>query len=377
MTRCLPGDNSDVPLPRPCRLPTPRSQLDVFDHDTFSHDDPLGSASVGLSWLELSEDRSQIEAKLSLKGHVQLSMQWLDEEKPPEAQHRMHSGATSFFWHRKGTHAPAELPSTAAGATTAALSASASRVAPARFYGVPLADVPLVEESSMSLRVPAVLVCLWEELEARPAADGLASEGIFRLSADQTEVERVKNSLEAGMGRAALAEASSQCLAALMKLYLRCLPDDLWIGVRDRLEGVTSRETSSEPERQVELLQGILYDLPLAHAELIVWMCEVMKRVNANESANLMTIEAVSTVFAPGLVPPPPGDPDPSTFMLWSDRGVEIAGLLVRAHMARPLSAHPPNSKRKSVEETVRGLNAQLDKIHLEEQEAEGSVEVT
>ena len=35
-----------------------------------------------------------------------------------------------------------------------------------------------------------------------------------------------------------------------------------------------------------------------------------------------MTIEAVSTVFAPGLVPPPPGDPDPSTFMLWSDRGV-------------------------------------------------------
>jgi hypothetical protein len=51
-------------------------------------------------------------------------------------------------------------------------------------YGVALSRAELVADASSGLRVPSVLVGLWEELSRR-GEEGLGSEGIFRLSANQ------------------------------------------------------------------------------------------------------------------------------------------------------------------------------------------------
>ena len=60
-------------------------------------------------------------------------------------------------------------------------------------FGAALASARLIEDGGSGLRVPAVLVCLWEELMSRPQAEGVGSEGIFRLSADQAEVNSVRD----------------------------------------------------------------------------------------------------------------------------------------------------------------------------------------
>ena len=138
-----------------------------------------------------------------------------------------------------------------------------------------LSHTNLVADGESGLRVPAVLVSLWEEMlrrgdEGEPqtpaltltpappspqpspvhlltcspvAVPGLGSEGIFRLSANHEEVSSVKAALDAldatqldskatQTAKRSLATASAQALAALIKLYLRELPDDLWGGLR-------------------------------------------------------------------------------------------------------------------------------------------------
>ena len=117
---------------------------------------------------------------------------------------------------------------------------SASNVGAAKYYGVALRYASFIEDPQ-GLRVPAVLVSLWEEL-VRRGDDGLGSEGIFRLSANQEEVSAVKAALDAGPGaREALSGASSQALAALIKLYLRELPDDVWGEVHAARRCMTER----------------------------------------------------------------------------------------------------------------------------------------
>ena len=491
-------------------------KLEVFDHDTWSRDDPLGSANVSLRALEVV-DVKRIHAKLSTQGFVHLRVTWtadtdkhaakgsgadsarksadFDSSEQVVCSGTLHMrlgalsgwkmrfvelseelinyyasrtdkqrigllplecitmirlstsdarrfsvrvdaslGASSQGRERSVTRrtiefaaldetardrwvrtlsllcGPGVMAGSAGQATRSASGASSARTssrtssedldegsAVARYYGVPLADVSMMEEGGSGLRVPAVLLCLWDELVARPEAEGLGSEGIFRLSADQSEVSGVKQALEQGQGTAAVTGASSQCVAALIKLYLRSLPDDLWSGVRPQLEALASGGGEQPPvlEQQAKA-QAVIDQMPRLCADLVIWVCNVMATVVAKEGSNRMGIEAAATVFAPGLVPPPPGD-DLSALMLWTDKGVEVTALLARAHMAKPLrpdsadgtdltgpgadgpevvageaqaeaeasGVEPKRRARLSMDEKMQGLNALLAEMEV------------
>ena len=69
----------------------------------------------------------------------------------------------------------------------------------AKFYGVSLSRADLMEDGASGLRVPSVLLALWEELQKR-GDDGLGSEGIFRLSAGADEVNSIKKALDTQSG---------------------------------------------------------------------------------------------------------------------------------------------------------------------------------
>ena len=267
-------------------------------------------------------------------------------------------------------------------------------------FGQPLDKVALENDDVNGLRVPMVLTLLWDELRSRSddssgaggpddaqksgetgasagaggmsapgSSDGLQSEGIFRLSAPAEEVQSTKRALDEGGGRMALVSVSVQCLAALIKLYLRELPDDVWKGARAQLETIgetmdklLDQSTTTSDDRggasvgggrggTVEAAgegalhayaQGLIQRLddPLA-AELVVWVCDVMAAVVACEPHNRMGIAAVATVFAPGLVHVPEDATDPTSFMAWSERGLRLTTLLVRAHMHARLCAPP------------------------------------
>ena len=57
-------------------------KVDAFDRDTFSKDDPLGSATVSLGALEMVDEKLYAPA-LSLQGVVYLHAQWRSDGAPP------------------------------------------------------------------------------------------------------------------------------------------------------------------------------------------------------------------------------------------------------------------------------------------------------
>jgi hypothetical protein len=110
-------------------------------------------------------------------------------------------------------------------------------------FGAPLAHValadasihPRVDAGSRPLLVPAVLEACWLPL-VRRGSDGLGTEGVFRLSAAESELAEMRRRIQEGDGiDEAFSECSSICLAALIKSFLRDLPTALWDPVRGQV----------------------------------------------------------------------------------------------------------------------------------------------
>lgn len=123
------------------------------------------------------------------------------------------------------------------------------------------------------------------------------------------------------------------------------LADDLWGDVRHELEalplqdwaGDTSDGVASHPAIRASALK-LLSALPPHCSDLILWVCDLMVAVTAREATNRMSLSAVATVFAPGLVPSPASCTNPLEMLAWTDRGVRLTSLLLRLHMHKPLT---------------------------------------
>lgn len=197
-----------------------------------------------------------------------------------------------------------------------------------------------------------------------PTAPSLALPGIFRLSADSSELAAVKRAVHSNDGlEKAFATASASCLAALIKVgghaahgprgerggkrwvrarhttrvhppapqaYLRELPDDIWASIREKLDSDVNSE-EGDPATLVA-------QLPVREENLVVWLCQLMASVVEHEEVNRMGTRAVCTVIAPNLVvmpdtsdpmvmltcavPPPPPETRPARPAL--ERGAPI-----------------------------------------------------
>ena len=73
----------------------------------------------------------------------------------------------------------------------------------------------------------------------------------------------------------------------------------------------------------------------------VVFIVRIMEAVQREEAANRMSEQAVSTVFAPGLVPPPgdagDGEVDAAALLQWSAVGRAWTAALLRAHKRKQL----------------------------------------
>ena len=308
-------------------------------------------------------------------------------------------------------------------------------------------------------RVPTALAVLWDELRSRGAhedkeggaadagctfTEGLFTEGLFRLSAPTGEVEAARRAMESGRDRtAALATAGSHVLAALIKLYLRSLPDDQWKPVRHKLAEVVGaddalqRHGGREAQRGAQgvgptdggasdgsgavgpsVAQRLLYELEPLAAATVVWVyarssrmqgcpanascvharrpptcraplapraptwtcfpshtrrrrrCDVMCAVTRHAAHNRMGVDAVSVVFAPGLVHAPEGCEEMQEVLHWSQVGVKLTVMLLRAHMVSPLNPHKPDDLAEA--EAAR-LAAEAEAARKAAEEAEAA----
>ena len=204
--------------------------------------------------------------------------------------------------------------------------------------------------------MPQTLLLLWAELSARNK-DGLELEGIFRLSADSSEVASIKRRLHASttvdVAKAAAHAASGYCLAALIKSYLRELPEDIWGDARPGLDAAVSRAEYSEYSCSSDGDGGgsgsgsgareadaeILAQLSERSAALLAWCCDVCCAVTARERENSMGVNAIAVVMAPGLVPPPATETDPMAILSYSKGAVAWLERVLSAHAAAAAAA--------------------------------------
>ncbi|KAE8693667.1 Rho GTPase-activating protein 3 [Hibiscus syriacus] len=160
---------------------------------------------------------------------------------------------------------------------------------------VPSASVSVFGVSAASMQccyddrgnsVPTILLMMQKCLYAE---GGLKAEGIFRINAENSQEEYVREKLNNGVVPCGI---DVHCLAGLIKAWLRELPS----GVLDSLtpEQVMHCNTEDDCTELVKLL-------PQTEAALLDWAINLMADVVQHEQYNKMNARNVAMVFAPNM----------------------------------------------------------------------------
>ncbi|KAI4378660.1 hypothetical protein MLD38_016110 [Melastoma candidum] len=134
--------------------------------------------------------------------------------------------------------------------------------------------------------VPTILLLMQRHLYAR---GGLQAEGIFRINADNSQEEYVRDELNKGIVPEGI---DVHCLAGLIKAWFRELP----AGILDSLspEQVMQSESEEDCAQLVSLL-------PPMEGALLDWAINLMADVAQHEHLNKMNARNIAVVFAPNM----------------------------------------------------------------------------
>ncbi|KAK9734566.1 hypothetical protein RND81_04G148900 [Saponaria officinalis] len=134
--------------------------------------------------------------------------------------------------------------------------------------------------------VPTILILMQRRLYAQA---GLQEEGIFRITADNSHEEFVRDQLNEGV---VPDDIDVHCLAGLIKAWFRELPT----GVLDPLspEDVMRCETEEE-------CTDLVNQLPETEGALLDWAIDLMADVVQEEQYNRMNAHNIAMVFAPNM----------------------------------------------------------------------------
>ncbi|XP_015873054.2 rho GTPase-activating protein 1 [Ziziphus jujuba] len=157
--------------------------------------------------------------------------------------------------------------------------------ASATVFGVSTESMQLSYDSRGN-SVPTILLLMQGHLYA---LGGLQAEGIFRINAENSQEEYVRDQLNRGV---VPEDIDVHCLAGLIKAWFRELP----MGVLDSLapEQVIQSQTEEECAELVRLL-------PSTEGALLDWAINLMADVVQHEDLNKMNARNIAMVFAPNM----------------------------------------------------------------------------
>jgi hypothetical protein len=162
--------------------------------------------------------------------------------------------------------------------------------------GTRIADCELV--SSYSCTVPLLLVQLWKAMQT--AGSGVATEGLFRVTPDSSDLQAVEKALASGKS-VSLVSQPPEVLAYLIKSFFRKLPAPGLLGSIPvpLLIGCTDAPGCA----------ALMDELPTHERALLDWLIRVVLEVNEKRDINKMGLKNLTVVFAPNLrqVPLTPG----------------------------------------------------------------------
>ncbi|KAJ8749977.1 hypothetical protein K2173_013892 [Erythroxylum novogranatense] len=157
--------------------------------------------------------------------------------------------------------------------------------ASATVFGVSTESMQLSYDSRGN-SVPTILLLMQRRLYAQ---GGLQAEGIFRINAENSQEEYVRDQLNRGVVPEGI---EVHCLAGLIKAWFRELPT----GVLDSLSPEQVIQCQTE-EDCAELVRH----LPSTEASLLDWAINLMADVVEQEHLNKMNARNIATVFAPNM----------------------------------------------------------------------------
>ncbi|KAL0436291.1 UNVERIFIED_CONTAM: Rho GTPase-activating protein 1 [Sesamum radiatum] len=134
--------------------------------------------------------------------------------------------------------------------------------------------------------IPTILLLLQRHLYAQ---GGLQAEGIFRITAGNSQEEYVRDQLNRGVVPEGI---DVHCLAGLIKAWFRELPR----GVLDSLSPEQVMQCQSEED-----CDALVRLLPPTEAALLDWAINLMADVVQEEHRNKMNSRNIAMVFAPNM----------------------------------------------------------------------------
>ncbi|XP_059429990.1 rho GTPase-activating protein 1-like, partial [Corylus avellana] len=197
--------------------------------------------------------------------------------------------------------------------------------ASATVFGVSTESMQLSFDSRGN-SVPTILLLMQRNLYA---LGGLQAEGIFRIAAENSQEEYVRDQLNGGV----VPEGTDvHCLAGLIKAWFRELPS----GVLDSLspEQVMQCQTEEDYAELVRLL-------PPTEFALLDWAINLMADVVQQEHLNKMDARNIAMVFAPNMTQMA----DPLTALMYAVQVMNfLKTLILKTLRERKDSAEEPSS---------------------------------
>ncbi|XP_058087266.1 rho GTPase-activating protein 5-like [Magnolia sinica] len=158
--------------------------------------------------------------------------------------------------------------------------------------------------------VPTILLLMQRRLYSQ---GGLQAEGIFRINAENSQEEYVRDQLNRGIVPDGI---DVHCLAGLIKAWFRELPN----GVLDSLAPEQVMQCQSEEE-----CAQLMRLLPPTEAALMDWAVNLMADVVQEEHQNKMNARNVAMVFAPNMTQMA----DPLTALMYAVQVMNFLKMLI------------------------------------------------
>ncbi|KAF8641867.1 hypothetical protein HU200_067572 [Digitaria exilis] len=159
--------------------------------------------------------------------------------------------------------------------------------------------------------VPTILLMMQRRLYEQ---GGLQAEGIFRINAENSQEEFVRDQLNSGIVPDGI---DVHCLAGLIKAWFREMPS----GVLDSIPPEQVMQCQSEED----CAQVAKY-LPSADAALLDWAVNLMADVVQEEQINKMNTRNIAMVFAPNMTQMA----DPLTALMYAVQVMNFLKMLIQ-----------------------------------------------
>lgn len=128
----------------------------------------------------------------------------------------------------------------------------------------------------------------------------LSSEGIFRLSGKQVQIDTYRYLFNLGATPDLTREPDPHTVAGVLKLFLRELPEPLV--PRSFYNRCIQAMMQQDEVAKRRVLRHVLHALPRPYFATLRYLCAFLRKVAQRSSVNKMAAHNLATVFAPNLL---------------------------------------------------------------------------